>query len=411
MNVKKQALQKISDDNSYEMNNIQKLSTRATNTLYDMFVNNNIKNVYNSKDSYVLTYAAIFYFFNQQDVTTALKYLKKAIKMGNTDAYYFIANCHYANEDNRKAEKYYLLAVENGNVSAMSCLASLYEQQMENASLKLNVDYLTMEEIKNISENYYEERREYYKNQTIKYYKMAMEHDVLHASLSLGWFHYDCKEYDLAENYFKIAAETGDARAISCVGFIYDRIYDDAEKAYHYYKIAFDAGHHEASAKLGYYNTYISKNYEQAKKYYQLGMATGDIECIVGLALYYEKIEKNYILALKYYELVIIKTFSSQIDNEEKELDYDNLIATFQKIHYMIFEIARMGKIKTAIRKMEQHDSFPNPITLKLPCFHYYIGDFMSLLTNEVEKKQNKCFYCDKKYKFADCNILIMDQS
>lgn len=87
--------------------------------------------------------------------------------------------------------------------------------------------------------------------------------------MDLGGFYYEQKKFDLAEEYYLMAAELKDVNAYVCLGYIY--YYGrtgkpDYKKAFEYYKKGSDAGHITSAYKLAdmYRNGYyVEKNYDE----------------------------------------------------------------------------------------------------------------------------------------------------
>ena len=78
--------------------------------------------------------------------------------------------------------------------------------------------------------------------------------------VELGGWYYGQKQFDLAEDYYLMAAKLNYADAYECLGYIYyyGRVgQPDYEKAFHYYKLASDQGNIVAAYKLAdmYKNT------------------------------------------------------------------------------------------------------------------------------------------------------------
>ena len=103
------------------------------------------------------------------------------------------------------AKKYYLLAIDKGNIEAM---------------LHLGWCYYAYDE-----KNY---------NLTVKYYLMAIDKDCISAMDHLGWYYgYVEKKYDLAKEYWLTAADKGCVDAINSLAWYYqlnERNYDLAKK-------------------------------------------------------------------------------------------------------------------------------------------------------------------------------------
>lgn len=91
--------------------------------------------------------------------------------------------------------------------------------------------------------------------------------------VELGGWYYGQKQFDLAEEYYLMAAKLDYNNAYECLGYIYyyGRVgQPDYEKAFHYYKLASDQGNLVAAYKLAdmYKNGYyVQKDYP---KYVQI---------------------------------------------------------------------------------------------------------------------------------------------
>ena len=91
--------------------------------------------------------------------------------------------------------------------------------------------------------------------------------------VELGVWYYGQKQFDLAEDYYLMAAKLNYVDAYECLGYIYyyGRVgQPDYEKAFHYYKLASDQGNIVAAYKLAdmYKNGYyVQKDYP---KYVQI---------------------------------------------------------------------------------------------------------------------------------------------
>lgn len=87
--------------------------------------------------------------------------------------------------------------------------------------------------------------------------------------VELGGWYYEQRQFDLAEEYYLMAASLEYVDAYECLGYIYyyGRVgQPDYKKAFHYYKLASDKGNLVASYKLAdmYKNgNYVSKDYSK----------------------------------------------------------------------------------------------------------------------------------------------------
>lgn len=135
---------------------------------------------------------------------------------------------------------------------------------------------LTIEKAQQILDDYYDLTQPTYKDdiQLIN----ALEYLIKETNnpeymVELGGWYYGQKQFDLAEEYYLMAAKLDYNNAYECLGYIYyyGRVgQPDYEKAFHYYKLASDQGNLVAAYKLAdmYKNGYyVQKNYP---KYVQI---------------------------------------------------------------------------------------------------------------------------------------------
>lgn len=135
---------------------------------------------------------------------------------------------------------------------------------------------LTIEKAQQILDDYYDLTQPTYEDdiQLIN----ALEYLIKETNnpeymVELGGWYYGQKQFDLAEEYYLMAAKLDYNNAYECLGYIYyyGRVgQPDYEKAFHYYKLASDQGNLVAAYKLAdmYKNGYyVQKNYP---KYVQI---------------------------------------------------------------------------------------------------------------------------------------------
>ena len=135
---------------------------------------------------------------------------------------------------------------------------------------------LTIEKAQQILDDYYDLTQPTYKDdiQLIN----ALEYLIKETNnpeymVELGGWYYCQKQFDLAEEYYLMAAKLDYNNAYECLGYIYyyGRVgQPDYEKAFHYYKLASDQGNLVAAYKLAdmYKNGYyVQKDYP---KYVQI---------------------------------------------------------------------------------------------------------------------------------------------
>ena len=135
---------------------------------------------------------------------------------------------------------------------------------------------LTIESAKQILDDYYDLVHPKYEDDIA--FMDALEFLIKETNeteymVELGGWYYEQKQFDLAEEYYLMAAKQGNVDAYECLGYIYyyGRVgQPDYEKAFHYYKLASDLGDVIAAYKLAdmYKNGYyVSKDYT---KYVQI---------------------------------------------------------------------------------------------------------------------------------------------
>lgn len=135
---------------------------------------------------------------------------------------------------------------------------------------------LTIEKAQQILDDYYDLTQPTYEDdiQLIN----ALEYLIRETNnpeymVELGGWYYGQKQFDLAEDYYLMAAKLNYVDAYECLGYIYyyGRVgQPDYEKAFHYYKLASDQGNLVAAYKLAdmYKNGYyVQKDYP---KYVQM---------------------------------------------------------------------------------------------------------------------------------------------
>jgi tetratricopeptide (TPR) repeat protein len=135
---------------------------------------------------------------------------------------------------------------------------------------------LTIEKAQQILDDYYDLTQPTYEDdiQLIN----ALEYLIKETNnpeymVELGGWYYGQKQFDLAEEYYLMAAKLDYNNAYECLGYIYyyGRVgQPDYEKAFHYYKLASDQGNLVAAYKLAdmYKNGYyVQKDYP---KYVQM---------------------------------------------------------------------------------------------------------------------------------------------
>ena len=129
---------------------------------------------------------------------------------------------------------------------------------------------LTIEKAQQILDDYYDLTHTKYEDDILLIHALEFliqETKDPEYMVELGGWYYEQRQFDLAEEYYLMAASLEYVDAYECLGYIYyyGRVgQPDYKKAFHYYKLASDKGNLVASYKLAdmYKNGYyVSKDY------------------------------------------------------------------------------------------------------------------------------------------------------
>ena len=183
---------------------------------------------------------------------------KSAFNMGN----YFNKKKDYEN-----MKKYYLMAIEKGNLSAMSNLGYYYHKINDKKNMK-------------------------------KYYMMAIDKGHTNSMVNLGFYYQQTGDYEKMKKYFLMAIEKKNVIGMFKLGKFYKEI-GDVNNMIQFYQMASELGHDKSMNNLG--NYYLEKkDYENMKKYYLMAIEHGNAAAMNNLGLYYKNIE-DYETMKKYF--------------------------------------------------------------------------------------------------------------
>ncbi len=151
---------------------------------------------------------------------------KLAEDLPDTDEMVFeIANKAYKNQDFKKAEKYYLMAIEKRHIGAMNNLAILYNNEYRNFP-KAEKYYLIAianqnpRAMFNLAWLYQNEYRDFKKAE--EYYLMAIENQNVDAMYNLAWLYKnEYKDFKKAEKYYSMAIENQEVDAMYNLAWLY----------------------------------------------------------------------------------------------------------------------------------------------------------------------------------------------
>lgn len=186
---------------------------------------------------------------------------------------------------------------------------------------------LTIEKAQQILDDYYDLTQPKYEDDIALIHALEFlikETNDPEYMVELGAWYYGQKQFDLAEEYYLMAAKLGYNDAYECLGYIYyyGRVgHPDYEKAFHYYKLASDKGNLVAAYKLadmyknGYYVQKDYPRYEQIIKdlYSKIQGATNTFDPVPEIysrlaKIYVEEGNEDQAIQL----LLIAKEFQSQ---------------------------------------------------------------------------------------------------
>ncbi|MDZ4796203.1 MAG: AAA family ATPase, partial [Bacteroidota bacterium] len=223
---------------------------------------------------------------DKQEFDKALDKLNLLEKINETAAFYGKGYMYYEKKDINNAEKYYLMAVEKGNASAMYNLGNLYSIEKKDIA------------------------------GTEKNYLMAVEKGHVGAMYNLGNLYKNAKK-DIAgaEKYYLMAVEKGHADAMCNLGTLYRATKKDIAGAEKYYLMAVEKGHADAMFNLAVLYMKEKKDSAGAEKYYLMAVEKGNAGAMNNLALLFEDEKKDITGAEKYYLMAVEKDNTSAMGN------------------------------------------------------------------------------------------------
>jgi TPR repeat protein len=149
------------------------------------------------------------------------------------------------------------------------------------------------------------------KQKALAFYRGAIEKGSDPAVFALGALHYHNGNYAESRPWLEKAAASGDGRAMSALGAMYDQgwgIEKDHIVARKWYEKAAALQETVAMTNLGslyYQGRGVAQDYNQAHKWFEKAALLGNPTAMTNLARYYENVERgapNYVEAWKWYE-------------------------------------------------------------------------------------------------------------
>ena len=236
----------------------------------------------------------------------AEEYYLKAVDKGNSGAMFNLALLyHNEYKDFKKAEEYYLKVVDQRHSSAMFNLALLYMNEYkdfkkaEEYYLKA-VDQGHSDAMNNLAMLYENEYKDFKKAE--KYYLKAVNEGHSDAMNSLGALYADeHKDFKKAEEYFLKAMDKGDSGGMFNLGLLYKNEYKNFKRAEEYFLKAVEQDDSEAMSSLGALYADEFKDFKKAEEYYLRAVDKGDSDAMFSLALLYENEYKDFKKAEEYF--------------------------------------------------------------------------------------------------------------
>ncbi|MCT4509362.1 MAG: tetratricopeptide repeat protein [Tepidibacter sp.] len=267
--------------------------------------NNSLELLEELSNSDIELYEEYIKYNNNNNFKECIKIISE-IKNKSEKEYYTLAKIYNIHlKDYKKAEEYYLKALDSGNRNALNSLGILYIKKFKDYKkgeeyLLRAVDSGNIDALNNLGIFYDKILRNY--KEAEKYYLKALDagyEDVLN---SLGVLYIKkLKNYKKAEEYLLRAVDSGDIGALNNLGVLYVENLEDYKKAEEYFLRALDNGDIEILMNLGKLYIEKLKDYEKAEEYYLKAVNFGNTHALNSLGILYSHNLKDYKKAEKYY--------------------------------------------------------------------------------------------------------------
>ncbi len=284
-------------------------------TTRDFLKKNNSEFVGHLSESDLEIHDRAILLYEGDEFQTALNLFLEMRKIDN----FRIAYCYNELKDYKKAEKYYLMAIENDDVDAINNLAVLYADELKDYK-KAEKYYLMaienddVDAMNNLGNLYTEKLKVYIKAE--KYYLMAIEKDDVNALNNLGSLYSEkLKDYKKAEKYFLKAIEKNDTDAMNNIAIFYADELEDYKKAEKYYLMAVKNDDLNAMNNVGILYAEKLKDYKKAEKYFLKAIEKNDTDAMNNIAIFYADELEDYKKAEKYFLKAVENKNESAIFN------------------------------------------------------------------------------------------------
>jgi tetratricopeptide (TPR) repeat protein len=121
-------------------------------------------------------------------------------------------------------------------------------------------------------------------------FRLAIEHEDTKAYNNLGVLFAELKQYEKAETNFRLAIESGNTRAYFNLGIMFDEL-KQYEEAEANYRLAIENGYTKAYFYLGYLFREL-KQYEEAEDNFRLAIKHGDTKAYNNLGIIFAELEQ-----------------------------------------------------------------------------------------------------------------------
>ncbi len=272
-------------------------------------------------DSYSILHIGILYHLYFANYKKAEKFYLLAIEKQFLETFFGLALLYdYKLKDFKKAEKYFKLAIKNGETNALYFLGYLYQEKLKDYKQAekyylLAIKNLDIDAMVNLGDLYAEQYKDFKKAE--EYYLMAIEKKNVYAMLTLGdLYAINLRDFKKAENYYLMAIKNENVEAMWALGKLNEDQFKNVKKAEKYFMLAAKNGSRDAMNNLGiiYANKY--DDFKKAEKYFLKAIKKEDINAIYNLINW--KIELNIENKINNVDLLFSKLFDSETISEAK---------------------------------------------------------------------------------------------
>ncbi|WP_044417136.1 tetratricopeptide repeat protein [Halarcobacter anaerophilus] len=142
--------------------------------------------------------------------------------------------------------------------------------------------------------------KETYSNKDLEEYNQLIEDGEIQGYNCVGLYYMREKDYKKAKEYFNKGKDKGNIESYTQLGSLYSNFLNNKEKAIEYYKIAANNGEAKAAHNLGViYDKRFA--YKEALKWYEKSFNAGDTYSLLAMGHIYRK-QKKYEKAIKTFE-------------------------------------------------------------------------------------------------------------